>query len=108
MADTGKIMETKTLEGKEGEEYTVPENEYEDMNLIELPENFRGKFKKGEINVLFRYTSQPDPYAGMLVAVGIGAGVVLALCVVSVFYTSYKRKQKLMARMDIVEEIENK
>lgn len=107
MADTGKIMETKTLEGREGEEYTAPENEYEDMNLIELPENFRGKFKKGEINVLFRYTSQPDPYAGMLTAVGIGAGVVLALCVVSVFYSSYKRKQKLMARMDIVEEMDN-
>ncbi len=103
MADTGKILETNTLEGKEGERYAAPQNEYEDMNLIELPDNFDGKFKKGEINVLFRYTSRPDPYAGALAAVGIGAGVILALCVVSLFYSRYRRKQILMAKMDIVE-----
>ena len=105
MADTGKILETQTLTGKEGEHYSAPQNEYEDMNLIEIPENADGAFKKGEINVLFRYTSRPDPYAGLLVGVGIGAGVVLALCVASVIYSRHKRKQKLMARMDIVENI---
>lgn len=103
MADTGNILETDTLTGKEGEHYTAPEHEYEDMNLIELPDNFDGVFKKGEINVLYRYTSRPDPYKGMLVGVGIGAGIILALCIVSVFITRYKRKQKLMERMDIVE-----
>ncbi len=106
LADTGKILETKTLEGREGEEYAAPENEYEDMNLIELPDNFRGVFKKGEINVLFCYTSRPDPYAGLLVGVGIGAGVILALCIGSVFITRYQRKKKLMARMEIVEKEE--
>ena len=105
MADTGKILETQTLTGKEGEHYSAPQNEYEDMNLIEIPENADGAFKKGEINVLFRYTSRPDPYAGLLVGVGIGAGVVLALCVASIIYSRHKRKQKLMARMDIVENI---
>lgn len=107
MADTGKILDTNTLEGKEGEHYRANDNEYEDMNLIELPDNCDGVFKKGEINVLYRYTSRPDPYAGMLVGVGIGAGVIFALCIASFIYSSYKRKQKLMARMDIVEEIEN-
>ena len=103
MADTGKILETNTLEGKEGEHYRANDNEYEDMNLIELPDNCDGVFKKGEINVLYRYTSRPNPYAGMLVGVGITAGVIFALCIASFIYSSYKRKQKLMARMDIVE-----
>ena len=107
MADTGKILETNTLEGKEGEHYRANDNEYEDMNLIELPDNCDGVFKKGEINVLYRYTSRPNPYAGMLVGVGITAGVIFALCIASFIYSSYKRKQKLMARMDIVEEIDN-
>ena len=107
MADTGKILDTNTLEGKEGEHYRANDNEYEDMNLIELPDNCDGVFKKGEINVLYRYTSRPNPYAGMLVGVGITAGVIFALCIASFLYSSYKRKQKLMARMDIVEKIEN-
>lgn len=107
MADTGKILDTNTLEGKEGEHYRANDNEYEDMNLIELPDNCDGVFKKGEINVLYRYTSRPNPYAGMLVGVGITAGVIFALCIASFIYSSYKRKQKLMARMDIVEEIDN-
>ena len=107
MADTGKILDTNTLEGKEVEHYRANDNEYEDMNLIELPDNCDGVFKKGEINVLYRYTSRPNPYAGMLVGVGITAGVIFALCIASFIYSSYKRKQKLMARMDIVEEIEN-
>ena len=107
MADTGKILDTNTLEGKEGESYRANDNEYEDMNLIELPENCGGVFKKGEINVLYRYTSRPDPYAGMLVGVGIGAGVVFALCIASFIYSNHKRKQKLMAQMDIVEKIDN-
>ena len=107
MADTGKILDTNTLEGKEGEHYRANDNEYEDMNLIELPDNCDGVFKKGEINVLYRYTSRPNPYAGMLVGVGITAGVIFALCIASFIYSSYKRKQKLMARMDIVEKIEN-
>ena len=107
MADTGKILDTNTLEGKEGEHYRANDNEYEDMNLIELPDNCDGVFKKGEINVLYRYTSRPNPYAGMLVGVGITAGVIFALCIASFLYSSYKRKQKLMARMDIVEEIDN-
>lgn len=105
MADTGNILETNTLTGKEGEHYTAPQNEYEDMNLIEVPENVDGAFKKGEINILFRYTSRPDPYAGLLVGVSIGAGVILVLCAASFIYARYKRKQKLMARMDIVEEL---
>ena len=103
MADTGKILDTNTLEGKEGEHYRANDNEYEDMNLIELPDNCDNVFKKGEINVLYRYTSRPNPYAGMLVGVGITAGVIFALCIASFIYSSYKRKQKLMARMDIVE-----
>ena len=107
MADTGKILETNTLEGKEGESYRANDNEYEDMNLIELPENCSGVFKKGEINVLYRYTSRPNPYAGMLVGVGITAGVIFALCVASFIYSNRKRKQKLMAQMDIVEKIDN-
>ncbi len=103
LADNGKILDVKTLEGKEGEEYSAQENEYEDMNLIEIPKNSSGVFKKGEINVLFCYTSQPDPYADMLVYIYIGVGVILALCVASAVYRRITRKKSLMSNMDVVE-----
>lgn len=108
MVDTGKVESTEIMTGEEGEEYTAIEKEFEDMNLIELPENFRGVFKKGEIVVLFRYSSIPDPYSKALVFVGIAAGVILALCVVSVFFTAYNRKKRLMEKLDIVEETDVK
>ncbi len=107
MADNGKIIETKTLTGKEGEEYTVIQNEYEDMNLVELPENFSGIFKNGEINVLLCYSTQPDPLADALVYVYIGTGVILALCLFSVFYSYRKRKKYHMENLDIVGETDS-
>ena len=104
MADDGKIIETKTLTGEEGEEYDIPQNEYEDMNLVELPKNISGKFTKDEINVLLCYSTQPDPLAGVLVYIYIGAGVILALCAVSAIYTYNKRKKYYMDTLEIVGE----
>lgn len=103
MDDNGKVLETNSLTGKEGEGYYAPENEYEDMTLIKVPENATGSFKTGEINVLFTYSTEPDPLAKALVFIYIGAGVILALCVASAIYSSVKRKRKLMENMDIVE-----
>ena len=103
MDDSGKIIEKKTITGKEGEGYTAPENEYEDMRLVEIPENVSGKFKKGEINILFCYTSEPDPLADMLVYIYAGAGAILVLCVISAIVSKIKRKKRLMANIDIVE-----
>lgn len=107
MSDQGKILDKKTLTGKEGEEYSAQQNEYEDMNLIEVPNNTIGTFKKGEINLLFRYSTQPDPFSEMLVYVIIGVGVVFTLCVVSVVYSRIKRKKKLRAGMDISSDIKS-
>lgn len=104
MADDGKIIETKTLTGEEGEEYYIPQNEYEDMNLVELPKNISGRFTKDEINVLLCYSTQPDPLAGVLVYIYIGAGVILALCAVSAIYTYNKRKKYYMDTLEIVGE----
>ena len=104
MADDGKIIETKTLTGEEGEEYDIPQNEYEDMNLVELPKNISGRFTKDEINVLLCYSTQPDPLAGVLVYIYIGAGVILALCAVSAIYTYNKRKKYYMDTLEIVGE----
>ncbi len=104
MTDTGKILDTKTLTGEEGQEYVAQQNEYEDMNLIDIPNDSIGVFKKGEVNVLFRYSTQPDPFADMLVYVYIGAGVILALCIVSAVMSSINRKKKLRAAMDITDQ----
>ena len=101
MNDDGKIIETKTITGVEGEEYSLVENEYEDMKLIEVPENCYGTYVKGEINVLFNYVSDPDPFKEMLVYVYIGAGVILALCIASTVYGNISRKRKYMSEMDI-------
>lgn len=104
MNDDGSIIETRTITGVEGEEYSLMENEYEDMKLIEIPENCYGTYKKGEINVLFNYVSDPDPFKDMLVYVYIGAGIILALCAVSAIYGRISRKRKYMAEMDIEED----
>ena len=104
MNDDGSIIETETITGAEGEEYSLIENEYEDMKLIEVPEQCYGTFAKGEINVLFNYVSDPDPYKDMLVYVYIGAGVILALCIASTIYSNISRKRKYMAEMDIEED----
>ena len=103
MADDGRIIEKSTITGSAGEEYTLPDNEYEDLNLIELPENFTGVFREGEINVLFRYSSRPDPYAQALKYVIIALGVIGVLCVVSVFTSRYSRRERLRKKMDIIE-----
>lgn len=103
MDDKGKIIEKKTYKGKEGESYSVPENEYEDMSLIEIPENSSGTFKKGEINVLMNYSSTPDPFADMLIYVYIGAGVILALCIASAIYSHIKGIKKFRENMDVEE-----
>ena len=104
MNDEGKVIETKTITGVEGEEYSLIENEYENMKLIEVPDNCYGTYVKGEINVLFNYVSDPDPYKDMLVYVYIGAGLILALCAVSAVYGRISRKRKFMAEMDIEED----
>ncbi len=103
MDDTGKIIEKKTLTGKEGEEYYMPENEYEDMFLMKVPENSSGTFKKGEINVLFNYSTEPDPLKDILIYVYIGAGIILALCIISVFYSNISRRRRFGENMDIDE-----
>lgn len=103
MDDKGKIIEKKTYKGKEGEIYSVPENEYEEMSLIEIPKNSSGTFKKGEINVLLNYSSTPDPLADLLIYIYIGAGVILALCIASAIYSHIKGIRKFRENMDVEE-----
>ena len=91
------------MTGSEGEQYEVPQNEYEDKNLVELPKNFAGTFQKGEINVLMSYSTEPDPLAEVLVYVYIGAGLILALCIASSIVSYYKRKQIHMDNLEIVD-----
>ncbi len=103
MDNSGKILDKLTLTGKEGENYSSNQNEYEDMSLTVVPENANGVFKKGEINVLYSYSSTPDPLAGVLVYVYIGAGVIFALCVASVFFSNFSRRKRLRMSMDVDE-----
>lgn len=103
MDDSGKVIDKKTIIGKEGEEYTTSENEYEDMSLVLIPENAAGTFKDGEINVIYSYSSTPDPYKNMIVYVYVGTGIILALCVASVIYSGIARKRKFYENLDIDE-----
>lgn len=103
MDDKGKIIEKKTYKGKEGENYSVPENEYENMSLVKIPENVSGNYKKGEINVLLNYSSTPDPFADMLIYVYVGAGVIFALCIASAIYSHIKGIKKFRENMDVEE-----
>lgn len=103
MDDNGNIIETNTITGAEGEAYILPDNEYEDLILVKVPDNANGVFAKGEINVIFSYSSDPDPYKSMMTFVYIGAGLVLALCAFSVIYNRYSVRKKFIAEMDIEE-----
>ncbi len=101
MDDAGKVIETKTLTGKEGEEYSLQQNEYEERTLIEVPRQAGGNFAKGEINVIFSYLNKPDPMKQTAVMVFIGVGVIFALCIGSIIWSGIKRKKTLREKMDI-------
>ena len=104
MDDSGKILDTKTITGVEGQAYSLSQNTYEEKDLVSVPEKANGTFKSGEINVVFSYSSNPDPLKQMLPFVYVGTGLIIALCAASVIYSSNKRKKHIMAELDIEED----
>ena len=104
MDDSGKILDTKTITGVEGQAYSLSQNTYEEKELVSVPEKANGTFKSGEINVVFSYSSNPDPLKQMLPFVYVGTGLIIALCAASVIYSSNKRKKRIMAELDIEED----
>lgn len=104
MDDSGKILDTKTITGVEGQAYSLSQNTYEEKDLVSVPEKANGTFKSGEINVVFSYSSNPDPLKQMLLFVYVGTGLIIALCAASVIYSSNKRKKRIMAELDIEED----
>lgn len=104
MDDSGKILGTKTITGVEGQTYSLSQNTYEEKDLVSVPEKANGTFKSGEINVVFSYSSNPDPLKQMLPFVYVGTGLIIALCAASVIYSSNKRKKRIMAELDIEED----
>ena len=104
MDDSGKILDTKTITGVEGQAYSLSQNTYEEKDLVSVPEKANGTFKSGEINVVFSYSSNPDPLKQMLPFVYVGTGLIIALCAASVIYSSNKRKKRIMAELDMEED----
>lgn len=104
MDDSGKILDTKTITGVEGQAYSLSQNTYEEKDLVSVPEKANGTFKSGEINVVFSYSSNPDPLKQMLPFVYVGTGLIIALCAASVICSSNKRKKRIMAELDIEED----
>nr|WP_304001534.1 type I pullulanase [Ruminococcus bromii] len=104
MDDSGKIIDTKTITGVEGQAYSLSQNTYEEKDLVSVPEKANGTFKSGEINVVFSYSSNPDPLKQMLPFVYVGTGLIIALCAASVIYSSNKRKKRIMSELDIEED----
>lgn len=104
MDDSGKILDTKTITGVEGQAYSLSQNTYEEKDLVSVPEKANGTFKSGEINVVFSYSSNPDPLKQILPFVYVGTGLIIALCAASVIYSSNKRKKRIMAELDIEED----
>lgn len=104
MDDSGKILNTKTITGVEGQAYSLSQNTYEEKDFVSVPEKANGTFKSGEINVVFSYSSNPDPLKQMLPFVYVGTGLIIALCAASVIYSSNKRKKRIMAELDIEED----
>ena len=78
-------------------------NSLQNYNILVLYQP-NGTFKSGEINVVFSYSSNPDPLKQMLPFVYVGTGLIIALCAASVIYSSNKRKKRIMAELDIEED----
>ena len=104
MDDSGKILDTKTITGVEGQAYSLSQNTYEEKDLVSVPEKANGTFKSGEINVVFSYSSNPDPLKQTLPFVYVRTGLIIALCAASVIYSSNKRKKRIMSELDIEED----
>jgi hypothetical protein len=73
------------------------------MHLVSTPENFAGFFSEGEINVIFSYSTVPNPLKDVEVYVFVGAGIIAELCVASVIWNNINRKRKFLAEIDIEE-----
>lgn len=103
MNDKGEIIETKTYKGKEGEGYYAPQNEYEEMNLIEIPENSSGTFVKGETNIIFKYSTVPNVLEDILGYVYLGTALILILCIASAAYSRFNYIKRFRENMDVEE-----
>ena len=87
MDDSGKILDTKTITGVEGQAYSLSQNTYEGKRSCKRSRKGKPEhFKSGEINVVFSYSSNPDPLKQMLPFVYVGTGLIIALCAASVIY----------------------
>ena len=95
MDDSGKILDTKTITGVEGQAYSLSQNTYEEKDLVSVPEKANGTFKSGEINVVFSYSSNPDPLKQMLPFVYVGTGLIIALCAARLFILQTSVKNAL-------------
>ena len=104
MDDSGKILDTKTITGVEGQAYSLSQNTYEEKDLVSVPEKANGTFKSGEIKVVYCNSSNPDPLKQMLPFEYVGTGLKIALSAASVIYSSNKRKKRIMAELDIEED----
>lgn len=106
MDDEGKVIETLTLTGAEGEPYNIQQNEYEEKSLIEVPRQITGAFQKGEINVILNYLNKPDRLKNAAFYVLTGAGIIMVMCIVSAVLSRRNRKKRLGAAMDFNNELE--
>ncbi len=94
--DSGKILKTSVLSGKEGTAYIVPEEELEGMRISSKPSNSSGTFSDSPEYVIYGYepaVEEDDSKKNLLSAVML-ISAAAAFCAAVMFFMSYRKRKK--------------
>ncbi len=93
--ETGNIIETKTLNGKEGQVYTTEELEYSKMRLTTKTSNTEGMFTEVPIYVIYKYESaMPDDKSVMPVIMLLCASSLIMLAAAGILGVIHHNRRK--------------
>jgi type I pullulanase len=95
MDSDGNVMDVSLLEGKKGDSYNAKEKEYENLTLVNSPENAKGKYSETQQIVIYNY--QLDDNTTKMVVVTIlliVAGVLAAGGITLKALSSVKKKRQ--------------
>lgn len=96
--ESGKILKTNTLTGKSGTAYTIPEEEFEGMQLSSRPANAGGTFSDLPEYAVFGYEEvqkEDDTPKKVLSAVMIVSAAAAFAAAVMMFFSYRKRKKRI-------------
>ncbi len=95
MDSDGNVMDIKLIEGKKGESYSTKEKEYENLTLVSLPQNAKGKFNVTQQTVIYNYQlNDNSTKAAVVTIILISAGLLAVLGITLKTRSSIMKKRR--------------